>query len=345
MRKITFLVLLAVAFYNLKAQFNLTDALMPQPGDQQFCQFVDTTGFDPGPAGTGQTWNFSSFPDSTDPFYLKAIDPATGPHAADFGSNSTVGIVDGAGNYTYFNHTTGSYVITGVNNSLTLNNSAKYTKQGLRYTLPTTFNTTYNDTIAGQYSAIAGLAYRTGTVSTTVDADGTLIVPDGTTHSNCIRVKHVATIRDSANFFGNIIISNSVTTYHEWYVNTQALPVMVSYRVTGTAVGNNINEFLVYYAIPDTSISRDEFNQNVSFEVSPNPFSTSARLSFTLQQSGDLSADLIDLSGRVVRKLAGGMYGAGNHDLIVDGESLKPGVYFVRMRSQGGQITRKLIHF
>ena len=78
-------------------------------------------------------------------------------------------------------------------------------------------------------------------------------------------------------------------------------------------------------------------------EVYPNPFNTTTSLRFELEQSGSVTAELFDVTGRRVAMLADQDYMAGKHQVRVDGTSLASGLYFVHLNMSDRQSTHKLM--
>jgi len=81
---------------------------------------------------------------------------------------------------------------------------------------------------------------------------------------------------------------------------------------------------------------------------SPNPFSTSTEIAFTLPEGCDVLLVVYDAAGRRVRRLAGGYYSEGSHILPFDGRddggrSLSPGVYFYCLRCNGRAESNKML--
>ena len=80
----------------------------------------------------------------------------------------------------------------------------------------------------------------------------------------------------------------------------------------------------------------------------PNPFSSSARLSFDLPRSGPVTLAVHDVAGRRVATLvAAKLLGAGHHTAQWDGRddtgsTVSPGVYFARLETAEGTISRKV---
>jgi hypothetical protein len=69
----------------------------------------------------------------------------------------------------------------------------------------------------------------------------------------------------------------------------------------------------------------------------PNPFRGSVRATLQLARAMDVSADVFDVWGRRVRRLAHARFEAGLHDIAWDGflpsgDSAPVGLYFLRAR-------------
>jgi hypothetical protein len=82
--------------------------------------------------------------------------------------------------------------------------------------------------------------------------------------------------------------------------------------------------------------------------VSPNPFSGSTRLSYSLLASGPARLDVIDASGRVVRTLVQEQQDKGHHSVVWDGRDhggnrVASGVYFSRLRTGGVNLQEKML--
>jgi hypothetical protein len=72
--------------------------------------------------------------------------------------------------------------------------------------------------------------------------------------------------------------------------------------------------------------------------AAPNPFNPSTSISFSLERPSDVVVDVLDLRGRLVRRLATGRMDAGEHAVTwtgVDGAGRRvpSGVYLARLRA------------
>ncbi len=105
------------------------------------------------------------------------------------------------------------------------------------------------------------------------------------------------------------------------------------------AWGWYIDNVEVYYEGP-TGVSESNFVRVNNFEIVPNPATGSATVSFTLSKSAHISVSLLDVSGRVVKRVANGVFSGGEHTLRV---SANPGVYFVKLETAGKTTLEKLV--
>src|SRR5690554_449660 len=78
-------------------------------------------------------------------------------------------------------------------------------------------------------------------------------------------------------------------------------------------------------------------------KVFPNPAADNLTLNYSLKTTGELKVDLLDISGRLVESVFEGDRPAGEHTQNIQVNNLSPGIYFVRLSVNGGQITRKLV--
>ena len=76
----------------------------------------------------------------------------------------------------------------------------------------------------------------------------------------------------------------------------------------------------------------------------PNPFHSTTTLRFSLAEAGYLRLRVYDAQGRWVETVAEGVYGAGTHEVIVDGALLPGGVYFYQLETPNGQRTGRMWH-
>jgi hypothetical protein len=83
----------------------------------------------------------------------------------------------------------------------------------------------------------------------------------------------------------------------------------------------------------------------VAFGISslyPNPFNSTARISYGLDRDGVVTVALFDLSGREVAVLHEGFQKAGVHQVSLSAEGIPSGLYMVKLTAATGASTRHL---
>jgi hypothetical protein len=76
--------------------------------------------------------------------------------------------------------------------------------------------------------------------------------------------------------------------------------------------------------------------------VYPNPFNSSAIITYSIQYDSNVMIGLYDASGRRVRNLGSRDVMAGTHRLVLDGEQIPTGSYFLRLQSDFGTVERQI---
>lgn len=89
-------------------------------------------------------------------------------------------------------------------------------------------------------------------------------------------------------------------------------------------------------------LSGDRKNKKIKTlraKISPNPFSTGVRVSFSVQLSGNVCCNLYNAYGKIVYSKT---YPAAQ-DLNLDFGSIESGMYFITISNNNQQLTEKLI--
>jgi PKD repeat protein len=136
----------------------------------------------------------------------------------------------------------------------------------------------------------------------------------------------------------------------DWSQESAALPINYLSE-TGVRIkfvfysngGNNL--YIDDINIVSATAGIGEINlSQLNLTVTPNPFSESTRINFSLSSNCYVSADIYDLIGQRVLKLTDENLNAGNHEYNISRSQLgSSGIYFVKMIVDGQTITKKLI--
>jgi len=84
-------------------------------------------------------------------------------------------------------------------------------------------------------------------------------------------------------------------------------------------------------------------NPDFDFEIYPNPFSSNATISFTLDQPEQVQIRLYDLSGNDILTIASKNFGDGDHDISFSGAGLQKGFYICMITTDKTTYSKKII--
>jgi hypothetical protein len=79
------------------------------------------------------------------------------------------------------------------------------------------------------------------------------------------------------------------------------------------------------------------------FQNYPNPFSASTSIRFDLPRAQHAKLTLLDVNGREVSVLTNQLSEAGSHVVTLDAGKLMPQFYIVRLQTEDGILTRKIL--
>lgn len=119
--------------------------------------------------------------------------------------------------------------------------------------------------------------------------------------------------------------------------------------IAGTALDPSFTWFVPYVIRlePTTSVEPVSLPSGMTVSAFPNPFGQNTTVSFALPQAEGVEMTVVDMSGRIVARLAEGNFEAGLHPVSWDGtdindRAVSSGTYFVRVQSANGETTRKV---
>lgn len=93
-----------------------------------------------------------------------------------------------------------------------------------------------------------------------------------------------------------------------------------------------------------TNVFEVEVNNALALEVFPNPASNLLNLTFELSQSDEVSIQMMDMRGSVVKNILLGQLPSGSHAISEDlSQDIAKGMYFVSIRTNQGMMTKKLV--
>jgi hypothetical protein len=87
----------------------------------------------------------------------------------------------------------------------------------------------------------------------------------------------------------------------------------------------------------------EEFHNQDSFSIYPNPSGSHTTINYYLQKNSHVTLKIIDLSGREIEVLVEEFQQMGELNILFDGSGLKSGAYFCTLKTNQGMQTRKII--
>jgi hypothetical protein len=90
-------------------------------------------------------------------------------------------------------------------------------------------------------------------------------------------------------------------------------------------------------------IGFEELSSGVYLEMYPNPTNSATYLNFKLDQSNEVNVQVYNMLGQNVYSVDNGRMSAGEHAMMIDCKGFQPGVYFVKITTDNGTTTRRLV--
>ncbi|MBC8526958.1 MAG: T9SS type A sorting domain-containing protein [Candidatus Cloacimonetes bacterium] len=75
----------------------------------------------------------------------------------------------------------------------------------------------------------------------------------------------------------------------------------------------------------------------------PNPFKTETSIKYSLPKSGNVKIQIYNVRGQLVETLIDRPIPAGIHTVYWDGEDMSSGIYFCKLDTDNGSITKKML--
>ena len=206
---------------------------------------------------------------------------------------------------------------------------------------PFTYGSSYIDTFAANTINVAPdnqfTHYYYGTETVTCDGYGTLILPNGTT-DNVLRIHRIEVTTDSAVYEAVGTTIKTILHSYMWFSTTQRIELMDLY--TSVVDGDSTRPmYNVFYnkQIPTTTAVKN-VNKANALSIYPNPTNGIVNIQYSNANGNSIRISIADVTGREVSVIDGTNSGQVQYNT----SNLQPGLYFVRLQSDNGIITRKL---
>ncbi len=173
--------------------------------------------------------------------------------------------------------------------------------------------------------------------------------------------------------FGNQALTGTITVPNGFFVDSENVTTL-NYTIPAnsnqsfniifapTVLGNYNGEVTVSTndpSNPNLSVQITASCQNIStdpvtakvtklYANYPNPFNPTTNIAFSLKEQANVSIDIFNVKGQLVKRLINGQMPAGNHTITWTGKDenqkqVSSGVYFYRMQTNNYTTTRKML--
>jgi hypothetical protein len=352
---ISTLLLFVVMHLSLSGQVTITNDDMPSPGDTvRKSNAISTAGIDYTITGENHQWDFTQLQplfQSVDTFVsvtsvpflyqLVFIPNFVANIAQKFPEIDTLGIPI-SDPYRFFKNTNASFTDVGFAVTVTdIPLPLKFDDADVIYDFPVEYGNV-DSSFSGVGFGIPDLGYISIDRKRVneVDGWGTLNTSYGT--FDVLRVKSTVTEKDSIYIdsigFGQAL--NRFYTEYKWLSPGYPEPML---QVTEEGPLLTV-AWMDSVFNPPTSVP-EEMTTELSMKIFPNPVMVSGEISIKNPVSGEARISVFDLTGRQIQVLYSGFLISGKHKISLDAVllELNNGIYFIRMESAAGIVTKKLL--
>lgn len=346
MKKSIFIIALISIFVVGKAQV-VIDYHSHAPIKGDVVNFSEAAFVDPGQSGKNVIWDFSKVVftgKSSNSMHFEASDAI----ASVFNVRPT-NILEENGNKYFHVLNSNSYSIIGITNEDFVVN---YDSPVTRMTYPFSFTNRIEGNIKGVATYKGNSQINiSGNYSVVSDAYGVILLPGGI-KKNVLRVtNHTLTIE--ASMCSDVTIES---TKYTWYSAEDRYPVATilvqEQRYTDGRIVKKeetwINDNVLKQNQPAVNnIAQNTLNQqDVKFNVFPNPFKESVQISYSLPNESEVSLAIYGMLGNkisTIQKKTSNKAGSYIHNLNNSELNLNPGLYFIRLEVNGQVYISKIV--
>jgi hypothetical protein len=332
MKKI-YLLLSLISIASISKSQTLNTNHFPSPGDVYEYFNTDTLGIVPGPAGTAQVWNFEDLNVDT----VLQIDSYLAPIVTTppiTGTTTVIG-TDTTG-YSFFKNTSTEYTMLGFSDSGNVN-VTNYSNAMTTITFPFSFGSTATDNFAFSGNFQGNSFNATGTVTTTGDGSGNLLLPQGA-FNNVVRVKYNVVTNATVIVF---TVTQTQTIY-EWYDGVSKFPLLhIDNTNTTDPFGGAATDVKTVWVKATGPAGISSVSNKTDFSLAPNPAQDQVNVRINSASATQTKIVITNAVGQLVYE--NNNVDAKLNNLNISTSDLEKGVYFVSVIQNNQTFTKKLV--
>lgn len=346
MKKIYMITLLSVCSFIIKAQYTVTSSMFPLVGDIEKTWDIDTTGLTVGSAGTNQIWNYTgiTIPSTMTVKSNTYVTLSTAPHYTAFPGATIASTSDGI-NYEFASYGSNITFHGTANNTLV----TTYGNPILYANVPFTYGTISSDTYSSTVVEANQTTVLVGSITTTGDAWGTLNLPGGKSYPNTLRLKlqltqtgtitPTSTLSPSYNYtinMNNYVHMSGANKFALLSIGVNTMTIKSgTFTQTSKGKSGTVNDIMF------TGLY--ELSDGIDFSVYPNP--AKDELNISLAGNNQLTQlEVLNNLGQIVKDNNNINYNSfSSNKASVNLEGLPSGIYYIKLKTNTGQGTKKII--
>jgi hypothetical protein len=204
---------------------------------------------------------------------------------------------------------------------------------------------TYTEINSGRVNSIKG------TYTTHADAWGKLMLPDGNVYEDVLRIRVEKTYVQPFQINGRDEEYKISSIRYQYFAKGVRYPVLIILETEIKSDCNcacNSRTREAYYEPPvyftNEAISEnEEAIENFEYSVAPNPFENDLRISFSLSKNAKMEISLVDMRGKVVKKIINQRLEKGDYIYNVNTSDVIAGNYVLQVKVGKNVYSNKLI--
>ncbi len=332
--KYFYFIFLSLFSINSFAQLTLTKAANEPVVGDTFTNSVINEAVDNAPTGNGVTFNNPTFTASA-----SAVNVFSAPSSTEITTypNSNLRHFDGISQNVFYKITATTAEITGtVNTQYNLNYNVD---NAIAYTYPIAYGYTNTDASRGvfTFNNVPGIGtytgYMQGTINTTADAAGTLIIGSNT-YTNVLRLKTLQNISLYAITDPTLTTPRGTltNTVYQYYHSSSKFPLISTNAANATIPEIGYNNAFSYVQAQTQTLGIEETTGKNTLSIYPNPASEKIFINSDVYKT----AEFVNANGQMVKT-------ANITENGINVQDLKFGMYLIILQGENITNVQKII--
>lgn len=347
------LVILLISCLSVTAQYTITPFQKPDIGDNYSYMEIDTTNYVLGLSGANQIWNYTNLVIPATPT-ISTISYTDASNLTNYSwyPSAYMAIVSPEGDFTTFDADSDDYSLNWIKTMVGGATSTKYSDPFTKYHYPISFGSMFIDSVKyGAYYEnppspfFVGLFKNFGVNSYTCTGYGTLNLPSGITIPNTLKL-NITYNKILVNENTGYSIGYQNTEYEEYFSAISKFPILAYLKSDGyntlpfnSNPTHSYSKFVKLNTIALTGLKNLE-KSFVDITIYPNP---SSIFNIEIRTENTTEKPIFLLKSALGQQIEACINPISDAYYTLDMTNNIPGIYFLTIKTQKGQSTKKLL--